>query len=101
MDWLTMGVLGVTSAATCVIGVAARGRSLRDLGCAAAGMSSCIALTLIFTLANLLVAALVVVAAGPLTGTPISLNILDSAVWPMLSLLQALTWHLWGRGPDR
>lgn len=101
VETLMLVSVTATSLAGCLVAVRWLGLPGRELRVAAGRVLACLGVTLLFTCANLLVAAAVIVTSRVLLGRFMSTYLLDDGAWIVLSLLQGLTWSLWqlGSGP--
>jgi hypothetical protein len=89
-----LAVAGLTSAAAYLLGVRALGLVPTRLGAALGKMLEMVGAVLTFLVADLLV-ALVLVALRGVTGTFVSVYVIDDTVWLGLALLQGLVFQWW------
>ena len=85
----------LTSACASLVARRGFGLSWSRLRVAAGKMLACIGVTVIFLVANLAAAMLMILADRVLTGGYVSLYLANDVVLLVLSLLQALTFQWW------
>src|SRR4029453_12371029 len=90
-----LAVAGLTSAAAYLLGVRALGLAPARLGAALGKMLEAVGAGLIFLVADLLVAVVLVVALRGVTSTFVSVYVTDDTVWLGLALLQGLVFQGW------
>jgi hypothetical protein len=90
-----LAVAGLTSAAAYLLGVRALGLVPTRLGAALGKMLEMVGAVLTFLVADLLVALVLVVALRGVTGTFVSVYVIDDTVWLGLALLQGLVFQWW------
>jgi len=90
-----LAVAGLTSAAVYLLGVRPLGLVPARLGAALGKMLEMVGAVLIFLVADLLVALVLVVALRGVTGTFVSVYVIDDTVWLGLALLQGLVFQWW------
>ena len=88
-------LVGLTSAATCVVGTRGLGLSWRSLGGATARMFEALGISVVFFAINLLVAAAAILTARTLGPRFVSLYLADDVTVVALSLLQGLVFQAW------
>jgi len=90
-----LAVAGLTSAAAYLLGVRPLGLAPAQLGVALGKMLEMVGAILIFLVGDLLVAVVLVVALRGVTGTFVSVYLIDDTVWLGLALLQGLVFQWW------
>jgi len=90
-----LAVAGLTSTAAYLLGVRALGLAPARLGAALGKMLEMVGAVLIFLVADLLVTLVLVVALRSVTGTFVSVYVIDDTVWLGLALLQGLAFQWW------
>jgi len=90
-----LAVVGLTSAAAYLLGVRPLGLAPARLGAALGRMLEMVGAVLIFLVVDLLVALVLVVALRGVTGTFVSVYVIDDTVWLGLALLQGLVFQWW------
>src|SRR5262249_59278482 len=90
-----LAVAGLTSAAAYLLGVRPLGLAPARLGAALGRMLEMVGAVLIFLVVDLLVALVLVVALRGVTGTFVSVYVIDDTVWLGLALLQGLAFQWW------
>jgi hypothetical protein len=90
-----LAVAGLTSAAAYLLGVHPLGLVPARLGAALGKMLEMVGAVLTFLVADLLVALVLVVALRGVTGTFVSVYVIDDTVWLGLALLQGLVFQWW------
>ena len=95
-DLLLILTVAVTSTVAYSIGVVGRRRSWRGLASAGLALARCFGLCAIFLTANAAVGVMAIWILQYLCGVNITPYALDSTVWPLVSLVQATIWVLWG-----
>jgi len=96
-----LALAGLTSAAAYLLGVRRLGLAPARLGAALGKMLETVGAVLIFLVADLLVAVIVVVALRSVTGTFVSVYMNDDAVWLGLALVQGLVFQAWREASAR
>jgi ABC-type transport system involved in cytochrome bd biosynthesis fused ATPase/permease subunit len=91
-------VAGLTSAGVYVFGITRLGFSTSGLWLALGKACECVGLTLMFSVMNLAVAMVAILAMRSLSGRFVSLYIASDTTFLMLSWLQALTFQAWREG---
>ena len=94
-QFFVLGLIGITSLGTLVLGVKALGYSGKGLRAAAGKMLECVGVTLVFFLVNLAAGMAVVLLGRHLTGRFISLYLASDVTLLVFSLLQGLTFVWW------
>ncbi len=92
-------LVGLTSAAACVVGTRGLGLSWRSLGAALARMFEAIGISVVFFAINLLVAAAAILTARTLGPRFVSLYLADDVTVIALSVLQGLVFQAWRESP--
>ena len=92
-------LVGLTSAAACVVGTRGLGLSWRSLGAALARMFEAIGISVVFFAINLLVAAAGILTARTLGPRFVSLYLANDVTVVALSLLQGLVFQAWRESP--
>jgi hypothetical protein len=90
-----LALAGLTSVAAHLLGVRRLGLAPARLGAAVGKMLETMGAALIFLVADLLVAVVLVVALRGVTGTFVSVYVIDDTVWLGLALLQGLIFQWW------
>ena len=90
-----LAVAGLTSAAAYLLGVRPLGLAPAQLFVALGKMLEIVGAILIFLVGDLLVAVVLVVALRGVTGTFVSVYLIDDTVWLGLALLQGLVFQWW------
>ena len=90
-----LAVVGLTSVAAYLLGARRLGLEPARLGAALGKMLETVGAVLIFLVADLLVAVVLVVVLRGVTGTFVSIYVTDDTVWMGLALLQGLLFQWW------
>jgi hypothetical protein len=91
-------VVGLTSVAAYLFGIARLGYSMSGLWLALGKACEGVGLTLVFSVVNLAVAMSAILAMRSFSGQFVSLYIASDITFLMLSWLQALTFQAWREG---
>lgn len=94
-QFFVLGLIGITSLGTLLLGVKALGYSRKGLRAAVGKMLECVGVTLVFFLANLAAGMAVVLLGRLLTQRFISLYLANDVTFLVFSLLQGLTFEWW------
>jgi hypothetical protein len=103
-----LAMVGLTSIGSYLVGVKWLGFPGRALRPAVDKMLECIGATLVFAALNVVLAAAIILVLRSITGTFVSIYVINDVTWLGLSLLQGLTFSWWRalagsreRGKDR
>jgi hypothetical protein len=94
-------VTSFTSAGACVLGIARLGFSKSGLWLALGKACECVGLMLIFSVLNLAVATVTILATRSISGRFVSIYIVSDTTFLMLAWLQALIFQAWREGSRR
>jgi hypothetical protein len=94
-----LALAALTSVAAYLLGARRLGLEPARLGAAVGKMLETVGVTLIFLVANLLLAVVLVVALRGVTGTFVSVYVTDDTAWLGLALLQGLVFQWWRASP--
>ena len=94
-------LVGLTSAAACVVGTRGLGLSWRALGAAAARMFESLGLIVVFFVANLLFGGVAILTARAVGSGFVSLYLLDDVAVLALSVVQGLVFQAWRESTPR
>jgi hypothetical protein len=90
-----LAMVSLTSIGTYLVGVKWLGFPGRALRPAVDRMLECIGATLVFAALNVALAATIILGLRSLTGTFVSVYVINDVTWLGLSLLQGLTFWWW------
>lgn len=88
-------VVGMTSVGGYLVGVGGLGLRGRQLRAALRMMVGCLGMAVCFSVINFVITVVGILLLRSVTGKFVSLYIAENVAWPMLSLLQALTFTWW------
>jgi hypothetical protein len=94
-----LALAALTSVAAYLLGARRLGLEPARLGAAVGKMLETVGVALIFLVANLLLAVVLVVALRGVTGTFVSVYVTDDTAWLGLALLQGLVFQWWRASP--
>ena len=92
-------LVGLTSAAACVVGTRGLGLSWRSLSAAIARMFEALGISVVFFAINLLVASAAILTARTLGPRFVSLYLANDVTVVALSVLQGLVFQAWRESP--
>src|SRR5919197_608850 len=92
---LILALTGLTSVGAFFFGVRRLRFSVQSLGTALGKTLESVGATVVFLTINLVAAVVVVLSMRGLTGTFVSVYVIDDAAWLGLSLLQGLPFQWW------
>ena len=88
-------LMGLTSVGAYLVGVRWLRLPVRVLRPALDKMLECVGIALLFAVVNIVLATLVVLVGRGITGTFLSVYMVNDVTWVFLSLVQGLTFHFW------
>jgi len=94
-QWLMLGMVGLTAAASYMLGIRMAGLRAQGLLTAAAAVAEGVGIGMVFLALNLGMALTLILLVRTVTGIFLSAYLLDDVAWPILSFLQGLLFRAW------